>query len=340
VGKGISRTGGGYARPSCHARPVGREEEREVRAEAFRASVRYRLGARIAPAITWNTRTTLLTFLTFEPVLLAAAAAGLRIERWLYSDADETALEACQANWRPAVRKLAAGPREEPSVAESLAAYIRHILPMERAPGTREKYLTHRRTILTWAVLKGALPRLVPGPMSDDLLRAFLWDALAFEASLSVLRKTINAVLAWHDRLRLEPPLSGKRVYKRLIHSLSRFQGVPRRIFFPIYAGAVKRLLSLKLPGNPACQGVRRLHAPPHRTAQLTGRRHLNGHSDVLSLCRGGWFAGLRPLATVRRAGRLSTLQGRGGRERQDPEERPVSAGPPAPPRGASQPGA
>jgi hypothetical protein len=43
--------------------------------------VRYRLGARIAPAITWNTRTTLLTFLTFEPVLLAAAAAGLRIER-------------------------------------------------------------------------------------------------------------------------------------------------------------------------------------------------------------------------------------------------------------------
>ncbi len=32
----------------------------------------------------------------------APAAAGLRIGRWLYADADETALEGCQANWRPA----------------------------------------------------------------------------------------------------------------------------------------------------------------------------------------------------------------------------------------------
>jgi len=53
--------------------------------------VRYRLGARVAPAITWNARTTLPTFLTFEPVRLAAAAAGLRIERWLYSDAAASA---------------------------------------------------------------------------------------------------------------------------------------------------------------------------------------------------------------------------------------------------------
>jgi hypothetical protein len=127
------------------------------------------------------------TFLTFESVQLVAAAAGIRIERWLYADADETALEACQASWQPAVRELAAGPRTVPTVAESLTAFNRHVLPMERAPGTRGKYLKHRRTILTWAVWKGVLPRLLP--MSDDLLRAFLWDALAFEASLSVLRQ-------------------------------------------------------------------------------------------------------------------------------------------------------
>ncbi len=74
---------------------------------------------------------------------------------------------------------------------------------------------------------------------------------------LPVLRQAINAVLVWHDRLHLEPQLSGKRAYKRLIHSLSSFQGVPRRIYFPIYAGAVKRLLSLKLPSHPACQELR-----------------------------------------------------------------------------------
>ena len=128
------------------------------------------------------------------------------------------------------------------SVAASVAAFNRHVLPMERAHRTRGKYLTHRRTVLTWAVWKGVLPQLLP--MSDDLLRAFLWDALAFETSLAVLRQAINAILAWHERLHLAPPLSGKRSHKRLLHSLSRFQGVPRRQIFPIYTGAVKRLLA------------------------------------------------------------------------------------------------
>lgn len=226
-----------------------------MRTEAFRATVLVRLGSGGGSAVTWNTRTHLPSFLTFAPVRHAAAAQGLRIERWLYVDAEETALEACQANWRPAVRQLASDPRSVPSVADSIAAFNRHVRPMERAHRTRSKYLTYRRTVLTWAVWKGVLPDLLP--MSDDLLRAFLWDALAFEASLPVLRQAINAILAWHERLLLEPPLSGKRAYKRLVHSLSRFQGVPRRLIFPIYAGAVKRLLTQLPPAHPACRGVR-----------------------------------------------------------------------------------
>jgi hypothetical protein len=224
-----------------------------VRAEAFRASVVcYRLGPRIAPAISWVTRTTLPTFLTFEPVWLAAAAAELWIERWLYADSDETALEACQANWRPAVRELAAGPQEVPSVAESLAAFNRRILPMERAPGTGGMYLTHRRTILTWPVCRME-GRAAPPPTHERR------PAASFP--LSRLPQ---------DRQRgLEPPppLSGKREYKRLIHSLSCFQSVPRRIFFPIYADAVNCLLSLKLPDHPACQGLRGGCASKWRTS-------------------------------------------------------------------------
>lgn len=91
--------------------------------------------------------------------------------------------------------------------------------------------------------------------MSDDLLRAFLWDALAFEASLSVLRQAVNAVLAWHQRLRLVAPLGGKRDYHRLTHSLARFQGAPRRMIFPIYAGAVRRLLRYQRPEHGICAG-------------------------------------------------------------------------------------
>jgi len=213
------------------------------------------VGSQGGRSVAWNSRTQLPTFATFGPVLRVAAGLGLRINDWLYSDAEETALEACHANWQPAVRGLAGDARLVPSVDESLAAFNRHVLPMERAQKTRSKYLTHRLSVLTWAVWKGILPDLLP--MSDDLLRAFLWDALAFEATLPVLKHAVNAILAWHERLRLPPPLAGKRAYQRLFHSLSRFQGRPRRLIFPIYAGAVRRLLGLRRPDHPPCGGVR-----------------------------------------------------------------------------------
>jgi hypothetical protein len=107
-------------------------------------------------------------------------------------------------------------------------------------------------------MLKGVLPRLLL--MSDDLLRAFLWDALAFEALLSVLQQAINAVLAWRDRsaacTSTRRSLASKHSLKRLIHSISRRLSLLRRPapdLFPrlIYAGAVKRLLILKLPPYP-----------------------------------------------------------------------------------------
>jgi hypothetical protein len=154
---------------------------------------------------------------------------------------------------------------------------------MERAPGTRGKYLTHRRTILTWVVWKGALPRLLP--MSDELLRAFLLDALAFEASLSVLRQAINAVLAWQDRLRLEPPLSGKRAYKRLIHSLFP---LPRRTA-PDLLSHLRRLVRGCVAGAPFARATS-LHgatvwpAPPQRSHALVVPRRL--------VCRSATYGG------------------------------------------------
>ena len=75
-----------------------------VRTEAFRAKVLLRLRSRGDASATWNSHTQLPSFLMFAPVRRAAATPGLRIEHWLYADADETDLEACQANWRPAVR--------------------------------------------------------------------------------------------------------------------------------------------------------------------------------------------------------------------------------------------
>ncbi len=84
-------------------------------------------------------------------------------------DEGETELERCEGRWRPAVRALAApgGVGQVPSMEESLAAFVWHVLPRERARRTRQKYATHRLTVLTWAVWKGA-----QGPAADEHRRA------------------------------------------------------------------------------------------------------------------------------------------------------------------------
>jgi len=138
---------------------------------------------------------------------------------------------------------------------ESLAAFVRHVMPMERARRTRQKYATHRLTVLTWAVWKGVLKDLLP--MSTDALRAFIWDALAFESTISVLKHCVNAIKAWHRRPGMPAPADGPGDYRRLTNSLAHFQGTPRRMIFPLHARAVRRLLLLPVPEHAACSGPR-----------------------------------------------------------------------------------
>ncbi len=156
------------------------------------------------------------------------------------------------------MRALAApgGVGQVPTMEESLAAFVRHVLPMERAHCTRRKYATHCRTELTWAVWKGVLKDLLP--MSTDELRAFIWDALAFESTISVLKHCANTInlKAWHLRLGMQVPADEPQDYRRLVTSLARFQGTPRRLIFPLHASAVRRLLLLPAPDHAACNGA------------------------------------------------------------------------------------
>ena len=64
--------------------------------------------------------------------------------------------------------------------------------------------------------------------MADDMLRAFLWDCLAFEASVAVLQHAVNAVKGWHRQLGMRVPLDGPGENRSLMNSLRRFQPVPR----------------------------------------------------------------------------------------------------------------
>ncbi len=43
--------------------------------------------------------------------------------------------------------------------------------------------------------------------MSDELLLAFMWDALVFEALLPVLKHSVDAIKAWHKRLSIQAPV-------------------------------------------------------------------------------------------------------------------------------------
>ena len=227
---------------------------RAERKAAFRATVAFRLGPGIGEALGWNARTTLPTLASVEPVRLHAARLRAEVSEWLYDESRPVALEECEGRWRPAVRALAASPLDVPSVAESVAAFNAHIRPMERGSRTRGKYKTHRLTVLTWAIWKGILPELLP--MSDDLVRAFVWDALAFETTLPVLKHSLGAIKAWHQRLQLRVPLDAAGDFRRFTYSLSRFQGMQRRIVFPIHARAVRSLLRFQLEPHPPCPGV------------------------------------------------------------------------------------
>ena len=228
-----------------------------VRSDAFRTYVVFRLGPGAGTSPAWNARTTIPTLASFQPVRDHATRLGLDIDHWLFQDGAECALEACNGRWRPAIQAIAfpSRPAAVPSVAESAAAFDTHVRPLERAPRTRSKYQTHRLTILTWAIWKGVLPNLLP--MSSEMLRAFLWDALAFEASLPVLKHSVDAIKAWHKRLSLQAPADGPGDYRRLTHSLSRFQPSSRCLKFPVHKAALRKLLLLPVPPHPPCGGVK-----------------------------------------------------------------------------------
>jgi hypothetical protein len=155
-----------------------------IRVDAFKSAVVFELGAGAGDAPRWRPLCTIPTLHSLQPFRDYARRRGLNIDSWLYSDSSECPLEACAGRWRLAVQALAFDVRNSvvPSVGDSVAAFNLHVRPLERAQGTRGKYETHHLSVLTWAIWKDVLASLLP--MSEDLFRAYLWDFLAFEASL------------------------------------------------------------------------------------------------------------------------------------------------------------
>ena len=91
------------------------------------------------------------TLASLELLHRLGAERGLDVAEWLCSDAEDPARSLPS---RLEAGHPRAGLRSSPC-AVSVAAFNRHVDPMERARGTRAKYCTNWLSVLTWAIWKG-----------------------------------------------------------------------------------------------------------------------------------------------------------------------------------------
>jgi hypothetical protein len=124
---------------------------------------------------------------------------------------------------------------------------------MQRAAKTRGQYWAAWRTVCTWALSQGALGQILP--MTQKALHAFLWDALSFQCTLSVVGQLMKSIQALHKQFRLGALLGPDGDYSRYMHCFRRFQGRQRRPLYPIHRGIVVRLLRFQAPQHAACKG-------------------------------------------------------------------------------------
>ena len=221
------------------------------------STVTYNLGPAGAH-MTWSRRTLIPTAANAAALQEFARRLGPDFQHWFIDDDTLLPLEACQGRWRPAVDALAFAVRPGggvPSIGESAGRFDTHIGPLGLARSTRSKYARVRRMVMTWAVWKGVFAQLLP--MSDEFVRAFVWDSLAFAATFPVLKQALDAIKAWHRKLGMRIPLDGAGDYRRFSNQLKHFQPSHHPVKFPIHAEAVRRLLTLPLPPHPPCAGVK-----------------------------------------------------------------------------------
>jgi hypothetical protein len=221
-----------------------------TRVDAFKSTVVFELGAGAGNAPRWRPQCTIPTLHSLQPFRDYARRRGLNIESWLYSDMPSRGLRGPLAS-RGAIPRL-----RRTELSGSLGRRLRRRLQPPRAPPGAGPEDPHQ--IRDPPLERPHLGHLEERSGQEDLLRAYIWDCLtAFEASLPVLSHCIAAIKAWHQRLAMRPPADGPGDYRRLTRSLARFQGVPRRLIFPIHADAVRLLLLLPVPPHPACSGAR-----------------------------------------------------------------------------------
>ena len=214
----------------------------DMNRHALRSAVIVAIGPSLAPHLRW-TASGLPTVSNVETVLGGVIRRCCANSPTLLRDSSAaSALEDARGNWEPVLSSLAAGVAL--TIEAMSAAFEAHILPLGSAHGTRVKAWRNWRTVLTWAVGREALHRILP--MDRQTLQAMVWEFTAMGGSHSTIKAILDAVISRHRDVGLPSPLPGHMEYTRFVRCIARLLGTQLPHKFPVTREMVVRALRFR----------------------------------------------------------------------------------------------
>ena len=223
---------------------------------AWKAMVLVRLGPPRNAVLAWSA-TPLPALSNIADLAGASAFEGLDARRLLHNDAAPTALELADGNWGAAQAALG-GPALDASLDCLATAFDQHLAPARRQPSTRLAHWRAWSLVLTWAVARRCLHRILP--MDSVTIKALTWDLVSFCVTSSRIEAVWAAVQARHRRFGLIPPLNERNQFSSWARMLNTVRGRPLALKLPIQPATVRWLL-LWRPTSLAANRARLLTA-------------------------------------------------------------------------------
>ena len=215
---------------------------------AWKSLVAINLGAPRSTSPAWSA-TPLPTLSNIGALSGAAAFLGLDAHRLLHNDSAPTMLEASDGNWGAAQAALGA-PSLSASLASLAAAFDQHLAPARRQPRTRLEHWRAWSLVLTWAIARRCLPRVLP--MDQETIKALTWDLVSFCVTSSRIEAVWAAIQARHRRFGVTPPLNERNQYSTWARMLNTVRGRPLALKLPIQRSTVHWLLRWRPTGLAA----------------------------------------------------------------------------------------
>lgn len=208
----------------------------EMRRQTFRSKVLRRVSS--PGGIAWS-KSVMPTLVKVDCLRELVVEAGADPGILLADFSAATSLEISDGNWQGVMKVI--GGEGAGSVAESAAAFRRHVAPSMEAVSTREKAWASWRTVLTWAAARSAMGELLPMPV--EVFQAVTFDLLSVLASQDVVKGVWDAIAYQHRHHRKDSPIASAGGYGRLAKCIARFAGTQRPMKYPVHRDMVVAML-------------------------------------------------------------------------------------------------